>query len=223
MKIILLMGKSKSGKNTLANQLLAHDPRGQQIAFADKLKAICMDLFNLSHDDCYTEAGKNRVLDLPCYKCPMCASIDASREASTQVVCKTCTAVGAPEAFAACWTVRMLLQHMGTEAVRRVDPQAWVSYVLKTKLTSSTAPFVVITDGRFKSEAEAIWAAGGEVWRIRRPATDRTAPGIAGHSSEKELDTIPDTKFQQVINNDATIEVLQAKGIEALSQFLRTP
>jgi hypothetical protein len=219
MKLILLMGKSQSGKDTLAAQLLAHNPHGAQIAFADKLKRVCMDLFNLSYDDCYTETGKNRVLDFPCYKCPMCKSIDATLVASSQVVCKSCTAVGAPDAFASRWTVRMLLQHMGTEGVRRIDSQVWVKHALKSAAAMS-ASFVIITDGRFTSEADAIWAAGGDVWRIRRPSTDQTFRGIENHTSETEVDTLPDSKFQHVINNNATLAVLQTRGIEALTQAL---
>jgi len=216
------MGKSKSGKNALADMLLLHNTNGAQLAFADKLKTVCMDLFGLTHDDCYTEEGKNRITEFPCYKCPACGSINCTLEAPTQVVCAGCTAVGAPEAFASFWTVRMVLQHVGTEGIRRVNDKTWVTHALTSAAALPAASFILITDCRFKSEAEAVWAAGGEVWRIRRPETDRKFQGIAGHKSETEMDTIPDSKFQRVINNDATLDVLRGKAVEGLTEFLRT-
>jgi len=221
MRLIALMGKSKSGKDTVGQMLLDADPRGVTIAFADKLKEVCMDLFDLSHDDVYTEEGKNRVTDFPCYKCPACGSIDATLEAPTQVVCKGCTAVGAPSAFASFWTVRMILQHVGTEGCRRVCDTVWVRQAIKRiKAQYADKPFVAITDCRFKSEADMVWKTEGEVWRIRRPETDHKAQGLAKHSSETQMDTIPDTLFQLTLNNDSTLENLRHKVVGGLERFL---
>jgi hypothetical protein len=83
-------------------------------------------------------------------------------------------------------------------------------------------PFVAITDCRFISEMAAIKKAGGEIWRIRRPETDRKAAGLAGHQSETEMDKIPDSEFHRVINNDASLEVLRGKTIEGLKEFVRS-
>jgi len=221
MRLIALMGKSKSGKDTVGQMLLEADPRGVTIAFADKLKEVCMDLYDLSHDDVYTEEGKNRVTEFPCYKCPACGSIDAHLEAPTQVVCKGCTAVGGPEAFASFWTVRMILQHVGTEGTRRVCDTVWVRQAIKRiKAQHADKAFVAITDCRFKSEAAVVWKTEGEVWRIRRPETDRKTQGLAKHRSEVEMDTIPDTMFQCVINNDSTLDNLRLRANEHLARFL---
>jgi hypothetical protein len=241
MRLIGLMGKSKSGKDTVGQMLVDYEKNSMTLAFADKLKAVCMDLFGFSHDDVYTEEGKARATALPCYKCPACSSIDAYLAAPTQVVCRTCTAVGEPKAFASFWTHRMVLQYVGTEGIRRVDPDAWVKHAIRRSeywLTTShgsgssepgtptiTTPpklFVAITDCRFKSEMAAIHRAGGAVWRIRRPETDRSAQGLAGHQSETEMDTIPDSMFDYVINNDATLDVLRGKAVEGLKMFLAT-
>jgi hypothetical protein len=221
MKLIALIGKSKSGKDTIGQMLVEQNPKGVTIAFADKLKEVVCDLFDLTHDDVYTEEGKNRITEHPCYKCPACGSIDAHLEAPTQVVCKGCTAVGAPDAFASFWTVRMILQHVGTEGYRRVCDTIWVRHVLKkVKAQYADRAFVAITDCRFKSEAEQVWRAEGEVWRVRRPETDRVAQGIAKHRSETEMDTMPDTLFQCVINNDSTLDNLRIKANERLERFL---
>lgn len=233
MRLIALAGKSKSGKDTVGEMLVKADPRGATIAFADKLKEVCMDLFGFTHEDCYTDAGKDRKTDFPVFKCPACQSIDCTLEAPSQVVCHKCTAVGEPKAFESNWTVRMALQYLGTEGVRRIDKNTWVRHALRRAssylegnyvgATSDTQPklFVAITDCRFKSECDAIWKAGGEVWRIRRPETDRKAQGLVGHQSEVEIDTIPDSMFQHVISNDATLDVLRAKALEGLGSFLQ--
>lgn len=231
MKLIALMGKSKSGKDTVGQMLIDANPKGAMIAFADKLKEIAMDLYGFSRDDVYTDAGKNRVTDLPCYTCPACHSIDAWLAAPTQVVCRKCTAVGEPGAFKSFWTVRMVLQFLGTEGCRRIDDTVWVKHALARArlyldgaslgITMPVNEFVVITDCRFRSEAEAIWKAGGEVWRIRRPETDRRAQGISGHASETEMDTIPDSKFQRVVSNDGTLQNLRDKAVEGLTSFLQ--
>lgn len=233
LRLIGLMGKSKSGKDTVGQMLVEHDPRGATLAFADKLKETVMDLFGATHDDVYTEEGKDKDTGFPCFKCPACGSINANLEAPSQVVCKGCTAVGEPAAFKSTWTWRMVLQHIGTEGCRRVSDQVWVNHALqraKDLLSEDTlrkagqkpSLFVAITDCRFKSEMTAIKKADGEVWRIRRPETDRKAQGLAKHASETEMDTIPDSAFDRVINNDATLDVLRAKAIEGLNEFLRS-
>lgn len=236
LRLIGLMGKSKSGKDTVGEMLSKHEPRGATLAFADKLKETVMDLFGATREDVYTEAGKDRDTGFPCFKCPACGSISATLEAPTQVVCNGCTAVGEPAAFRSTWTWRTVLQHVGTEGCRRVSDQVWVRHTMAraNHLLGNFAPdemrptnhkpklFVAITDCRFKSEMAAIKEAGGEVWRIRRPETDLKAQGLAKHASETEMDTIPDSEFHRVINNDATLKVLHAKAIEGLNEFLRS-
>jgi len=56
-KIIALMGKAKSGKDTFGEMLLRANPDGARVAFADKLKEICGEMFDLSAlaADCATD------------------------------------------------------------------------------------------------------------------------------------------------------------------------
>ncbi len=222
MRLIGLMGKSKSGKDTVGKFLVEHDQQGATIAFADKLKEVCMDLFGFTHEDVYTEEGKAKPTDLPVLKCPACQSITCQKVSPFQAECTTCKALGEVKAFQTFWTPRMVLQFIGTEGVRRVDENAWVKHAIKRADSMlASKKFIAITDCRFKSEMKAIKEAGGEIWRIRRPETDRNAAGLAGHQSETEMDTIPDSEFHYVINNDASLDVLKGKSIEALNQFLR--
>jgi hypothetical protein len=243
VNVLAIMGRAKSGKDTVGDLIKQALP-GEivTIAFADRLKQLAMDLYGLTREDVYTDAGKDRVTDFTCWKCPACQSLDCFQDEARRIVCRKCTAVGLDSAlFMGRWTVRMILQHLGTEGCRRIDPYVWVNFAMRNARTaleqgvtithSDQRPadiglcfkprLVVITDCRFRSEMEGVQAAGGSVWRLRRPDTDRQAQGIAAHASENEMDTIPDSKFQRVIRNDSTLEVLQERVSEGLTALLR--
>ena len=244
--IIAVFGKSKSGKNTVGDMIAASRKGVVQIAFADRLKRLCAELFDLTPGDLNTDEGKARPTALACPTCPMCGSIDVEMLPSTiafssfydqpvvnykgprQLTCRACGAPGSPESFKGFWTPRMILQHVGTEGIRRVDPTAWARIAARTavralaegvEVTASTSAerkagdrfkpsLVVVTDGRFRTELAAIRSVGGIAWRIRRPETDDATTGIARHVSETEIDGIPDEDFDAVITNDGTLDDL---------------
>ncbi len=235
--IIAIFGKSRSGKNTVGDMISSTCKGAVQIAFADKLKQVCMELFGLTSQDLNTDEGKAKPTALPCPTCPICKGIhtvDAptmlsfasfydqpvvNHKGPRRVECKACGAVGSPESFVGFWTPRMILQHVGTEGIRRVDPLAWARYTMRTacaildpntvvKTGTSRSSVVVVTDGRFRSELDAVRAAGGIAWRLRRPETDDAATGIAGHVSEIEIDGIPDGDFDEVITNNGSLDDL---------------
>ena len=225
MNLIAVMGKAKCGKDTIASEIVASmDGRATKLAFADKPKRVMMDLYGLSHDDVYTEEGKARVTDFDCWKCPGCNGIECieilvGREA--KIECKTCTAIGDKDAFRTKWTVRMMMQFFMSDYAQRIDPLVWVRPALARaqEHLKQQADVVVITDCRFRREAEAVWKAGGEVWRIRRPATDRVQVGLPGHASEVQMDEIPDSMFQVAISNGGTLDQLRGKVKDALARF----
>lgn len=235
-KIIALMGKSKSGKDTFGQMLLQANPDGVRVAFADKLKEICGEMFGLSYEDMNTEEGKSRNTELRCLTCPLCKSVNCHEvklEREVKAECRSCNAVGELPSFKGFWTPRMILQYIGTEGFRRVDSGVWVRHAL-AKAASYLAgnekgathkhrpQYVFITDCRFRSEMAGVVAAGGEVWRIRRPETDVVQTGLAKHASETEMDTIPDGEFHRVIVNDGSLEDLQLKASTSLAQFLHS-
>jgi hypothetical protein len=91
--------------------------------------------------------------------------------------------------------IRRLLQVFGTEVGRNMfGNNFWVDLTLNSLKEEN----VVISDVRFKNEADAIKSAGGQVWRINRhgvgPVTD--------HSSEIDLD---DYLFDHIIDNDYSV------------------
>jgi len=226
LNVIALMGRSKAGKNT-AGEILCSVGNGVQLAFADKLKSIAGEMFNLSSSDMNTEEGKAAPTKLPCLLCPICRAIEAeefTQDNSKLVRCKICGVIGDQSVFKGFWTPRTILQFLGTECFRKISPAVWTDYALKTarEKLANGAPLVVITDLRFQNEAEAVWAAGGQVWRIRRPETDELATGLKGHASESEQDSIPDSKCQAVIMNDGTIDTLRGRLVGEFNKWKDT-
>ena len=258
--VIAVFGKSRSGKTTVGDMVASRRTPAVQIAFADKLKQICGELFGLSHSDMNTDQGKATPTKLPCPTCPVCKSIDTlpanqmekfpgfydepvvQRGGLTQVSCRACGAVGAAESFVGFWTPRTIMQFVATEGVRRVDPRAWARHAMRVAfkalsdgvdvIASSSIDrkagdrfipsLVIITDGRFRSELDAVKEAGGLTWRIRRPDTDGQSTGIAGHASETEIDGIPDSDFDEVIMNVGSLADLDRAVASSLSRAARS-
>ena len=96
-------------------------------------------------------------------------------------------------------TYRGLMQRMGTEVGREMfGENFWVGQALKQVTPGAN---VVFSDVRYQNEANAVQAAGGEVWRIERPGV-----GPANdHNSEHDLDNY---KFDHRIMNYGPVEDL---------------
>lgn len=238
MNIITIFGKSRSGKNTVGDMVAASCKGTVQMAFADKLKQICGELFNLTHEDMNTEEGKTKPTKFVCPTCPVCKSIDTEVMSPTvafssfydqpvvnhkgpkQVACKACGAIGALDSFTGFWTPRMILQHVGTEGIRRVDQMAWARNTMQMAQANiaAGANLVIVTDGRFRSELTALREVGGVAWRVRRPETDDRSTGIAKHASETEIDGIPDDDFDDVIMNIGSLDDLSHNVRDCLAK-----
>lgn len=103
--------------------------------------------------------------------------------------------------------VRRLLQVMGTEVGRDlIDPQIWVELTLSNCQNSDK---IVISDVRFRNEAEEIKFRGGQVWRISR--IEKDSP-VNLHRSETDMDS---WNFDNYISNNGTIDDLR-KEIQAI-------
>lgn len=106
-------------------------------------------------------------------------------------------------------TPRALMQTLGTEWGRSINPDLWADLTL-AKAKASRSP-VVIDDLRFPNEFDAVRNAGGIVGAIVRPGVIRPEHC---HPSEGQLDN---HKFDFVIYNDSTVEELICKVSSLLS------
>lgn len=95
--------------------------------------------------------------------------------------------------------IRILLQWWGTEYRRAQDELYWIKR-LSRQMTFRGR--YVVSDVRFKNEADAIKSAGGEVWLIHGRETGEV--GVDGHLSERLLDIEPDRR----LDNSKTIDDL---------------
>ena len=90
---------------------------------------------------------------------------------------------------------RTLLQNHGMSR-RSLDADYWVKQTFR-RIDSLTTDVVVITDVRFRNEAAAISARGGEIWRVARFDANgdlyhgNLTPEQRAHVSETEMDGYP--------------------------------
>lgn len=103
---------------------------------------------------------------------------------------------------------RWCLQYLGTEVFRSIWPEIWIWNLRQSImdfLSTNGQRLIVVTDVRFRDEAEALRRLGAALIRIERPGALATE-GVPDHVSETDLDTWP--LWDQVIFNEGSIEEL---------------
>jgi hypothetical protein len=215
MRIIGLVGAYKSGKDTVG-QYIVDNYNGTRYAFADKLKKVCSDVFGIPLENFYNQDLKDTFTTIPCVQCALCKSFNAN-VIKEIAMCWRCHLTAPVATWSSFWTYRNILQYIGTEGFRTVSPLTWVNFVERAIIAASVQDadaVAVITDVRFREEAEMVWKHGGEIWRIKRPGF---GADIA-HQSEQGETAIPDAEVQAIILNDGTLDQLK---IRARAEFLR--
>lgn len=120
---------------------------------------------------------------------------------------------------------RIVLQLMGTEWGRAVDPHVWIDYAYKCvdqirtgspysqvhglgKGSTQQAAGVIIPDHRFHNEVVDTQQRGGRVIKLRRLSQEQTNKevGLAGHASEQAQKTIPNDWFDLVLELPEGVE-----------------
>lgn len=96
-------------------------------------------------------------------------------------------------------TPRRMMQTVGTEWGRNIDPALWIKSALRrAQADMAWGRSVVICDVRFDNEAVALRSMGGKVWRIERPA----AGTASTHASETPIDS---NMVDATVSNSSTI------------------
>ncbi|WP_030737226.1 hypothetical protein [Streptomyces sp. NRRL S-31] len=160
---IAFVGKARSGKDTAGERLVQHW-MFTRLAFADPLKRMALQVDPLI---------------------PM-KHLDSHARLSACV-----TAAGWEDAKDRWPEIRRVLQRMG-HTVRELDPDFWVRALMdKAKAADGWNMPVVVTDCRYRNEAETLRAAGFRLVRIKRPTPLKKMRREALHPSETELDGYP--------------------------------
>lgn len=114
-------------------------------------------------------------------------------------------------------TIGEMLQKIGTNALRdNFHKNVWIN-ALAIEIQKNPGNYI-ITDCRFKNEAQAIKDMGGILVRIERPVNPiaENSGRDLKHPSEVDLDDYEG--FDHVIINDGTVEQLHDKALGVLFQ-----
>jgi hypothetical protein len=153
--IIGFSGRKGAGKDTCAAAMMRRLERNypqltvRYFAFGNYLKIICQDLFGLTETQCW---GTNEDKDTP----------TALRWEDFPIPPEEKPRQAGP------MTAREVLQYFGTNIVRRLNPDAWVRYLIEDHIPDSHVDVALIVDGRFPNETDGVLAAGGKVIRLTR-------------------------------------------------------
>lgn len=109
---------------------------------------------------------------------------------------------------------RELLQYVGTDVVRKRNPDYWVRFVNDfLEMFNYQWDYVIIPDVRFPNEVEGLSDSFDKVSiRIERPEFDNELGDAQQHTSETALDNY---EFEHTLVNDGT-----DKFLEAIKKFL---
>lgn len=227
--IIGISGVAGAGKDTSADFLVKNHGFAK-VALADKVKRLAMSTFHFTIDQLW--GSKKNDIDL---RYPR-----DDHEFDSEGKCQCCgwelpgdsNLNHLPEYKQCYLTPRFALQRLGTEWGRTCYWNIWIDEALKianqlllggyayTKHlgvveapVSESPKGVVFSDIRFRNEVWQLKEKGHKLIRLTRSTT---IPGaLAGHISETEMSTIPDSDFDYVIDNKAPVvdsdtgEVLQ--------------
>lgn len=184
--IVGVTGKAGSGKDTVANHLVAkYGYMRKQFAF--DLKRMVCDTFGWD---------RVRIGDLE-YKEEVPLNPDGTPQCPGPL-----NEHGEP-VYPGGMTRRQVLIFWGTDCMRAIDPDihvkltmARVAPVVRMNPTHRCSQFV-FADVRFLNEAKAIRELGGEIWRVMKSGGPGTDGSSAAGVSETEMDGIvPDRTLE---------------------------
>jgi hypothetical protein len=173
--LIGITGHLRHGKDAIASILENHF-KYVHVSFAMFLKAACKSIFSLS--DSQLHSDEKDVVD-------------------------------------ARWNVtpRRLFQVIGTELFRdrlkEVLPELgketlWISAMRNYMKLFPPGTLFVVSDVRFRDEAEMVRELGGKIWKVHRPSM----PSSEVHVSETEIQSI---ETDECIENDGSLLELETK------------
>lgn len=241
--IILLCGKSQSGKDTVG-QMISKFTGAQCIALADPMKRFLGKAYGLSEVQLWGVEKEGKIMpSVPTPDMLMAAFEWATMQVSEDDLNEFSEAVLEwAGSIPSLTTPRHMLQTFGTECIRQVDPDFWIDQAMlmasillreshvrydrtlglleladRRKAPAPTG--VVITDGRFRNEILDVSEANGEPVLLKRPGVENVNDAMRAHASEESLDSIPDAWFGQVLLNDRGLEDLEFKVLNLCASW----
>lgn len=182
--ILGVCGKREHGKDTFARMLIEVDPSFSRLGFADRLKEICMKVYDLTEEQVSDFRAKEASLDQPI---DLDARLDLLRAETGLLLFEQRLVANTP---------RQVLQYVGTDYIRSVQPDYWLQVVAQ-KIKENPDGNYVITDVRFPNEAEILKGLGAFILKVLR-LSKLPDNSMAEHASE-----------QINFKSDATLAVME--------------
>lgn len=180
IKVLAFSGRKQMGKDS-AGKYIANKLWGVNhghVSFAEPLKKLAIDYFNLTHSQCYgTEEDKNSITKI---KHPETGNLLSARR---------------------------LLQFLGTDIFRKMYRNIWVDKALKSidyylydkSDDAWNNDGVIVTDARFVNELNALaYREDTMIVKVDRPGYGQSDT----HESETALDGLTDDDYDWVLRAD---------------------
>lgn len=220
-------GNAGAGKDEAAKQLVTKHGF-VPLAFADPLKRFLADTFDWDEDRLWGPS-ENRAKEDPRYRVPSLPLSYSEQKARPRYL-----------------TARHCLTTLGNDWGREMCCyNTWVDYAMRVakKIESGDYHYdrvrgilrygtpgcpllmgdprknIVITDLRYKNEAEAIREAGGKLVRVKRWVPKITVS--PKHQSEKDLLEVHDDDFDWILHNRSTLEDLWSQVDYMVSNIVK--
>jgi hypothetical protein len=163
---------------------------------ADTLKDLCVDVLGLTYEQAYgTDKDKNSE-----------TSIDW--EVIEQIHGQK------PSGRSTKMTAREVLQHVGTDIFRKIDPDVWIKSLLR-KIEKDSPEVALVCDVRFENEVRALQDNGGFVIGLTRDPYKKSDK----HSSELEIEQCLKVCDFVLDNKDITISQQNEKIYYAVEKL----
>lgn len=200
-KVIGISGFAKSGKSTLA-KLLVEKHGAKEIIFADHLKNVCAEVFDIPRNHFDDQSLKEVKFAQPYVLSDMQISLIIEKFGITDW---NFDEVYAKHEYQKLTSPRHIAQYVGTDILRDIDSDIHVKTAMR-KIEGQTGVFVV-SDMRFQNEFDAVITQGVTVGIVR----DAVRPDLSNvHESERHIDSLV-KQCTHVIENNSTMEEFQAQ------------
>ncbi len=174
-KIIAFAGRKRSGKGILSNLIKENTDNTVIVTIANYLKLLCCDILSIDYDMLLRKKDNGDILNVKSdYRW---YNIISKR---TNIPYEVVETELKDKVFK---NVRELLQIIGTDLIRKYNPQWHVNCMIDDINSYGDDYTIVIDDVRFPNEREAIEKMGGKVFFIIRP----NYFDVSNHISETSL------------------------------------
>jgi len=199
--IIGISGKAGSGKDTISDYIVKNH-NFIKIAFADSIKRILMEVYGFTYTQLWGPSEERGKID-PRYGKAVREFIQGFGDKGRELCLST-------------WinkTVNIIEKVHNTTGWTYIDHlglQENYDYDFDSKS-------IIISDGRYLNELEALKKINAKLIRIIRPENNLLGK-LGGHSSETDQNEIPNSYFDEIIINNGSLEDLYLKIDNILSK-----